>query len=74
MKHSSLLAGLYPSVEPTLGAKTDVSFDLGNHMDVQERHITNRAIASLDIRVCHSLPALTGQLDTELAFPSFKET
>ncbi|KAG8332094.1 hypothetical protein J6590_028080 [Homalodisca vitripennis] len=31
-----------------------------------------RAVASLDIRVCHPLPALTGDVSTELAYPSSK--
>ncbi|KAG8261757.1 hypothetical protein J6590_066288 [Homalodisca vitripennis] len=42
-QEGSLLACLYLPVEPTLGtAKTDVSINLANLMDVQERHITNR--------------------------------
>ncbi|KAG8242161.1 hypothetical protein J6590_071513 [Homalodisca vitripennis] len=65
--------------------------NMGNLVDVQERHITNRkcrdswikvnliglvycgkskVLASLDIRVCHSLPALTGEVDSKLAFHS----
>ncbi|KAG8334020.1 hypothetical protein J6590_098739 [Homalodisca vitripennis] len=65
--------------------------NLGNLMDVQERHIANRkcrdsgvlgqfdrsirsltseVLVSLNIRVCHPVPAFTGEAGSELASPS----
>ncbi|KAG8296203.1 hypothetical protein J6590_062111 [Homalodisca vitripennis] len=52
--------------------------NLGNLMDVQERHINNRklskVLASLNIRVSHPLPALNGEAGSELSSPSFEGT
>ncbi|KAG8268736.1 hypothetical protein J6590_019296 [Homalodisca vitripennis] len=52
--------------------------NLGNLMDVQERHITNRKcrdseyqrFSLVSTRVCQLLPALTGEAGYELASPS----
>ncbi|KAG8272781.1 hypothetical protein J6590_033438 [Homalodisca vitripennis] len=60
--------------------KSMCHLNLGNLMDVQERHITNRkcsgsgVLASLEIRVCYPLPALTGEVGSELDPPSSEGT
>ncbi|KAG8319459.1 hypothetical protein J6590_091576 [Homalodisca vitripennis] len=53
---------------PRHAQKPMCNLNLGNFMDVQERHITNHKCR--DPGVCHSLPALTGEAGSERAFPS----
>ncbi|KAG8291700.1 structural constituent of ribosome [Homalodisca vitripennis] len=85
----SLLVSLYLPVEPTLGtAKTDVSGTpltanveilvcKGNSIGLVycgRSLLELVGFVPLHIRVCHALPALTGEAGSELAFPSFKGT
>ncbi|KAG8244784.1 hypothetical protein J6590_015326 [Homalodisca vitripennis] len=81
-QEGSLLAGLHLPVEYTLGpTKPKCHLNLGNLMEVQERHITqckcrdsgSKVLASLDINAYHPLHALTGGLEAAPA-PNLTQT